>query len=93
MNKTKLIKLSLKTQEQISKTINILTEEIEKIHRSFKKRESEVIAVKKMNDALVKQLSSVERQCWENGQDSCRECVEVVGIPSAVEHDQLDSNV
>ena len=49
--------------------------------------------MKKVNDALVKQLSSVERQCWKNAQHSHRECVEVVGIPSSVEHDQLEPTV
>ena len=43
-----------------------------------------------MNDSLVKQLSSVEQQCWKNAQYSRRECAEVMGIPSSVEHDQLE---
>ena len=60
LNKTQIIKLFLKTQEQTNNTINTLTEEIKEIHRSFKKPESETVVV---NDALVKQLSSVERQC------------------------------
>ena len=42
---------------------------------------------------LVKQLSSVEQQCWKNAQYSRRECVEVVGIPSSFEHDKLESTV
>ena len=52
--KTQLIKLFLKTQEQTSNTVNTLTEEIKEIYRSFKKLESEIIVVKKVNDALVK---------------------------------------
>ena len=80
LNKTQIIKLFLKTQEQTNNTINTLTEEIKEIHRSFKKLESKIVVVKKVNDALVKQLSSVERQCWKNAQYSRRECVEVVGI-------------
>ena len=93
LNKTQIIKLFLKTQEQTNNTINTLTEEIKEIHRSFKKLELEIVVVKKVNDALVKQLSSVERQCWKNAQYSRRECVEVVGIPSSVEHDQLNPTV
>ena len=42
---------------------------------------------------MVKQLSSVERQCWKNAQYSLRECVEAVGIPSSVEHEQLEPTV
>ena len=54
LNKKQLIKLFLKTQEQANNTINALTEEIKEIHLSFKKLESEIIVVKRVNDALVK---------------------------------------
>ena len=93
LNKTQLIKFFFKTQEQTNNTIKTLTEEIKEIHRSFKKLESEIIVVKKVNDTLVKQLSSLERQCWKNEQYSRREYVEVVGIPPSVEHDQLEPTV
>ena len=93
LNKTQLIKLFLKTQEQTNNARNTLTEEIKKIHRSFKKLESEIIIVKKVNDALVKRLSSVERHCWKNTQYSCREYVGVMGIHSSVEHNQLEPTV
>ena len=55
--------------------------------------ESEIIVVKKVSDALVKQLSSVKRHCWKNAQYSRRECVEVGRIPSSVEHDQLEPTI
>ena len=93
LNKTQIIKLFLKTQEQTNNTINTLTEEIKEIHRSFKKLEPEIVVVKKLNDALVKQLSSVERQFWKNAQYSRREIVEVVDIPSSAEHDQLEPTI
>ena len=51
----------------------------------------EIEVVKKVND--VKQLGLVERQYMRNAQYSRRECVEVVGIPSSVEHDQLEFTV
>ena len=63
LNKKQIIKLFLKTQKQTNSTIYTLAEEIEKIHRSFKKNESKIVVVKKVNHALVKPLSSVERQC------------------------------
>ena len=77
LNKTQIIKLFLKTQEQTNNTINTLTEEIKEIHHSFKILESEIVVVKKLNDALAKQLSSVQRQCWKKAQYSRRECVEM----------------
>ena len=90
LNKTQLIKHFLKTQEQTNNTINTLTKEIKEIHCSFKKLESEIDVVKKVNNVLVKQLSSVEHQCWKNAQYSRRECVEVAGIPSSAELKQLE---
>ena len=82
----------MKTQGQTNNTKNTLAEEIKEIHRSFKKLESEIVAVTKVN-VLVKQLNSVGRHCWKNAQYSRWECVEVVGIPSSVEHDRLDPTV
>ena len=93
LNKKQIIRLFLKTQEQTNNRINTLTEDIKEIHPSFKKLESEIVVVKKVNDTLVKQLSSVERQCRKNVQCSRRECVEVVGIPSSAERDQLEHTV
>ena len=93
LNKIQVIQLFLKTQEQNNNTINTLTEEIKEINRSFQKLESKIVVVKKVNDALVKQLISVEQECWKNAQYYCRESVEVVGIPSSVEHDQLEPTV
>lgn len=68
-----------------------LTEEIKEINCNFEKTEPEISVVKKLNDALVKQVSSVDWQCWKNTQYSRRECTVAVGISSPVEHDQLES--
>ena len=83
----------MKSQEQTNNTINTLNKGIKETNRSFKNLESEIIAVKKVNDALVKQLSSLEPKCWKNAQYTRREYGEVVGIPSSVEHDQLEPTV
>ena len=93
LNKTNIIKLFLKTQEQSDNIINTLTEEIKEMHRSFKKLESEIVVVKKINHALVTHLRSVEPQCQENAQYFRREYVEVVGLTSSVDHDQLQPTV
>ena len=93
LNKPQIMKLFLKTHDETNDTINTLTEEIKEMHRSFKKLEPEIVVVKKLNDALVKQLSSVERQFWKNAQYSRREIVEVVDIPSSAEHDQLEPTI
>ena len=46
-----------------------------------------------MNDALVKQVSFLERQCWRNAQYSRRECVEIIGIHTPIEHSDLEKTV
>ena len=63
LNKTQIIKLFLKPQEQANNAINTLTEEIKEIRLNFKKLVSEIVVVRKVNDALVKQLSLGERHC------------------------------
>ena len=93
VHRVQYFSLKLCTRFLHGNTINTLTEEFKEIYCSFKKRESEIDVVKKVNDALVKQLSSVECQCWKNAQYSHWECVEVVGIPSSVKHDQLELTV
>ena len=63
LNKTQIIKLFLKPQEQANNAINTLTEEIKEIRLNFKKLVSEIVVVRKVNDALVKQLNLGERHC------------------------------
>ena len=92
LNKTQLIILFSRLRHR-KVTQYTLTKGIKEIHCCFKKHESEIIAVKKVNDALVKELSSLERQFWKNEQYFNRECVEVVGTPSSVEHNQLEPTV
>ena len=93
INKTHLIELFLKLQEHTKGIINSLTEEIKNINESFKKLESEIVAVKNVNNMLCKQMVSVERQCWKNARYSRRECVDLVGLPSSIADDQLENTV
>ena len=55
---------------------------------NFKKLEGELIVSKKVNSELQKHIIQLEKQCWANAQCSRRECLELVGIPSSIEHDQ-----
>ena len=93
LNKTQLIELFLKSQEHTNWIINSLTEEMKNLNENFKKLESDVAVVKNVNNILCKQIVSVERQCWKNGQYSRRDCVEVVGLPSSIADDQFESTV
>ena len=47
-------------------TISMLTDKIRNLNANFKRLESDVQICKKVNDALVKQAVSLERQYWRN---------------------------
>ena len=45
---------------------------------------------KNVNNFLSERLINMERQFWANVQCSRRECVEITGIPSAINDSDLD---
>ena len=93
LNENQVIDLFLKTQEQANTTIVSLTAEFKRLNENFQKLESDVSIVKNVNNILLKQMSSIERQCWKNSQYSWRECVEVVRLPSSIEDKDLEPTV
>ena len=90
--KKQLIDMFLE-KESMSKSLSVLTGEIQKLTGIVTKLESEIIVVKKVNNELQKQLITTERQCWANAQYSRRECIEVAGIPSSVKDENLEDKV
>ena len=66
LNKTQLIDLFLKMQDQTNSTIVSLMAEMKDLSSSFKRLESDVQIVKTMNNNLLKQLENTERQFWKN---------------------------
>ena len=91
-NKTKLIELLLKSQEQTKEIINSLTNEVKNLSKNFKKLELDVAIVKNVNNILCKQMS-VEKQCCKNIHHSRGECVKVAEIPSSTADDQHENTV
>ena len=81
LNKTQLIDLFLKMQDQTNFTIISLMAEMKDLSSSFNRLESDVQIVKTVNNNLLKQLENTESQRWANAQFLLRECVEVIGIP------------
>ena len=95
-----MVELFLHLQSYTTETINKLTGEIQKINReiqkingTFSKYEADIAITKNAHTLLSKQLIETERQCWANTQYSHRECIEIVGIPSSVEKENLESKV
>ena len=70
LNKTQLIDLFLKMQDQTNSTIVSLMAEMKDLSSSFKRLESDVQIVKTVNNNLIEQLENTERQCWANAQYS-----------------------
>ena len=89
MKKEQLVELVLHLQTKTTEAINNLTEEVKKINQNFTRLESDVAVTKNTNSLLMKQLVETERQCWANAQYSRRECIEVVGIPTTVDNNNL----
>ena len=58
-------------------TVSKLTDKIGNLNANFKKLESDVQVCKKVNNVLVRQAVSLERQCWRNGLCSLRLSVEI----------------
>ena len=66
LNKTQLIDLFLKMQDQTNSTVDSLMVERKDLNNSLKRFESDVQIVETVNNNLLKQLEKTERQCWEN---------------------------
>ena len=93
LNKTQLIDLFLKMQDQTNSTIVSLMADMKELSISFKRLESDVHIVKTVNNNLLKQLENTETQCWANAQYLWRECVEVIGIPKTVESKNFEHTI
>ena len=93
LSKKNVLEIGLALQDNVeSGNIEILEENC-KLNDNFKKLEGELIVSKKVNSELQKHIIHLEKQCWANAQFSRRECLELVGIPSSIEHDQLEGKV
>ena len=91
--KNQLVELFLHLQSYTTETISKLTGEIQKIKQTFSKYEADIAIIKNVNTLLSNQLNETEIQCWANSQCFRRECIEIVGIPSSVEKENLESKV
>ena len=93
LTKRHIIDLFLKIQKHTNSTICKLTDEIRNLNVNFKRLASNIQACKKVNDALVKQVASLERQCWRNALYYRRESVEIIGMSNWIVHSVLEKTV
>ena len=93
LSKKNVIEIALALQDKVESGNTEILEEIRKLNDNFKKLEGELIVSKKVHSELQKHIIQLKKQCWANAQYSRRECLELVGIPSSIEHDQLEDKV
>ena len=93
LSKKNVIETALVLQDKVESGNTEILEEICKLNDNFKKLQGELIVSKKVNSELQKHIIQLEEQCLANAQYSRRECLELVGIPSSIEHDPLKDKV
>ena len=93
MNKDVLAGMVLDYKERFVSTLSAITDELKELKTDFRKLESDLAISRNVKDKLTKQLILVERKCWANEQYSCRECLEISGIPESIQDDDLEGCV
>ena len=88
-----IIDLFFKMQEHTISKISKLTNRIRNLNANFKRLESDVEVCKKVKDAIVKQVDSLERQCWRTAHYPQRKCAKIRGIPDSIVHKDLPKKV
>ena len=83
INKRDMTNIVLSLQSKLDEANNRVVEEVRKLSDVFLKLQSELAVSQQVNSLLSNRLTNMERQCWANAQYSRRECLDVVGIPSA----------
>ena len=83
----------LSQRDETKAAIESLIYEVKETKTNFKKPETDVSIVKKVNNILMKKSVDLERQCWANAQYSLRECLEIAGITTSILQQNLEENV
>ena len=90
LNKKSLVSIILSLQDKLDTVNDKLVEEFKQLKDKI---DADLAVTKQVNDLLVTRVTNLERQCWANAQYSRRECLEIVGIPPSVSHEDLENKV
>lgn len=90
LNKKSLVSIILSLQDKLDTVNDKLVEEFKQLKDKI---DADLAVTKQVNDLLVTRVTNLEHQCWANAQYSRRECLEIVGIPSSVSHEDLENKV
>ena len=78
------------SQKHTNSTTCKLTNEIRNLNANFKRLESDVQVCKKVNDALVKQVASLERRSWRHKLYTQMESVKIISMLNWIVHSALE---
>ena len=93
LTKPEIVSAYMNLQTKMTKMESSMINKVRKLNGNLERLRSELDVTKNVNSLLSDRLTSLERQCWENGQYSRRECVEISGIPRSVEDNALESTL
>ena len=82
--------MMLKMQNKMESSDTKFAEEVHKLNVSFQQFKSDLAITKNVNSQLHNHCVYMERQCWASIHYSWRQCVEIVGIPTSVQDNELE---
>ena len=89
LTKHELIQLILGTEATLDSQIPYLSKKVKDTLTHFKKVETDIAAVKTVNNRFVEGLFKIKRQCWEEIQYSQQGTLEIVGISNPLDNSVL----
>ena len=93
LSKPELVQIILNTEANLGSEIATLTTEVKNLLDHSKTLEADVAIVRNVNNKLVERVVLIKRQCWESGQYSMRDTLEVVEIPMSFRDNALEQKV
>ena len=89
VTKHDLIQLILGTEATLDSQIPYLSKKVKDTLTHFKKLETDIAAVKTVNNRFVERLFKIKRQCWEEIQYSQQDTLEIVSISNSLDNSVL----
>ena len=87
------MQLVLWNEASLASQITTLTTEVKDLFRYFKKLEADLALTKNVNSKRLERVVQTERHCLANAQYCRRDTAEVIGIPSSIKDQDLESKV
>lgn len=80
-------------RKKFDNALSTISGELAELGSTLSRLESDLAVSRNVIKKLWKQLLKVERKAQENDQQSCKECLEISGIPDGVKLDWLEETV